>query len=97
MWENFCDIVATACSDSCTLGGNKSSTNAETKTLSCLREVGFSMNESDFIDNEFDINISKALLRADKALVEYFAQYAGKQDWVGELIEDAYPFEISHQ
>lgn len=79
MWENFCDIVAEDCTGSCTLGGNKSSTNAETKTLSCLKEVGFSMSEHDFIDNEFDMNIAKALLKADKELVEAFAQYAVAQ------------------
>jgi len=79
MWENFCDIEATSCSDSCTLGGNKSSTNTETKTLACLAEVGFSMDEADFIDNEFDMNISKALLKADASLVEAFAQYAVAQ------------------
>lgn len=79
MWENFCDIVAENCSDSCELGGNKSSTNTETKTLSCLKEVGFTMSEHDFIDNEYDINIAKALLTADKRLVEAFAQYAVAQ------------------
>lgn len=79
MWENFCDIEAVACTDSCTLGGNKSSTNTETVSLNCLAEVGFSMSESDFIDNEFDMNIAKALLKADKELVERFAQYAVAQ------------------
>lgn len=79
IWENFCDIEAAACTDSCTLGGNKSSTNAETKTLSCFKEVGFSMSEHDFIDNEFEINIAKAFLRADKALVEAYAAYAVAQ------------------
>lgn len=79
MWENFCDIEAAACSDSCTIGGNKSSTNAETKTLACFREVGFSMSEQDFIDNEFEMNVAKALIKADKELVENFAQYAVAQ------------------
>lgn len=79
IWENFCDIVADDCTGSCDLGGNKSSTNAETKTLSCLKEVGFSMSEADFIDNEFEMNVSKALLRADKALVEAFAAHAVAQ------------------
>ena len=79
MWENFCDIEAEACSDSCTLGGNKSSTNTETYTLSCFKEVGFTMSENDFIDNEFEINIAKALLTADKRLVEAYAQYAVAQ------------------
>lgn len=79
MWENFCDIVAEACGDDCTIGGNKSSTNTETKTLSCFRESSFSMSEQDFIDNEFDMNVAKALLTADKVLVEAFAQYAVAQ------------------
>lgn len=79
IWENFCDIDATDCSDSCELGGNKSSTNAETKTLACFKEVGISMSENDFIDNEFEMNIAKALLKADKSLVEAYAQYAVAQ------------------
>lgn len=79
MWENFCDIVAASCSDSCDLGGNKSSTNTETYSLDCFKEVGFTMSESDFIDNEFDMNVAKAILAADKALVEAFAQYAVAQ------------------
>lgn len=79
MWENFCDITAEDCTGSCELGGNKSSTNVETKTLSCLKEVGFTMSENDFIDNEYDINVAKALLAADKSLVEAYAQYAVAQ------------------
>lgn len=79
MWENFCDIEASDCSDSCTLGGNKSSTNAETKTISCFKEVGFSMSEYDFADNEFDMNVAKALIKADAELVEAFAAYAVAQ------------------
>lgn len=79
MWENFCDIEAAACSDSCTLGGNKSSTNAEVKTLGCFREVSFSFSEADFIDNEFDMNVAKAFLKADKELVEALAQYSVAQ------------------
>lgn len=79
MWENFCDIEAQDCDDSCDLGGNKSSTNAETVSLECFKEVKFSMYESDFSDNEFDMNIAKALLKADKELVEKFAQYVVAQ------------------
>lgn len=79
MWENFCDIEAEDCSDSCDLGGNKSSTNAETKTLACFKEVGFSMSENDFIDNEYEMNVAKALLKADKSLIEAFAAYAVAQ------------------
>ena len=79
IWENFCDIEAAACSDSCTLSGEKTSTNAETKTLSCFKEVSITMSESDFIDNEFEMNIAKALLMADKRLVDAFAAYAVAQ------------------
>jgi hypothetical protein len=79
MWENFCDIVAKDCDDSCDLGGEKSSTNTETKTIECFKEVGFSMSEADFIDNEYDMNVAKALLAADKSLVEAFAAYAVAQ------------------
>ena len=37
------------------------------------------MSESDFIDNEFEMNVAKALLAADKKMVEAFAQYAVAQ------------------
>ncbi len=79
MWENFCDIVAGDCASDCTIGGNKSSTNTEVKTLGCFKEVGFTMSEMDFQDNEFDMNVAKALLKADKELAEKFAQYAVAQ------------------
>ena len=79
MWENFCDIVAGDCATDCTIGGHKSSTNTETKSLACFKEVGFTMSEADFIDNEFDMNVAKAFLKADKELVEAFAQYAVAQ------------------
>jgi len=76
MWENFCDIIAGECETDCTLGGTKSSTNTELKSLDFCKEVAFSMDENDFIDNEFEINVAKALLKADKELTESFAQYA---------------------
>lgn len=76
MWENFCDIEAVDCTDTCTLGGTKTSTNTETHSLACFKEAKFSMSEADFIDNEFEMNVAKALLKADKELVEKFAAYA---------------------
>jgi len=79
IWENFCDITADDCSSSCTLGGNKSSTNAQIYELSFCKEVGFTMDELDFLDNEFEINVAKAFLKADKELTESFAQYAVAQ------------------
>jgi len=36
-------------------------------------------DELDFIDNEFDINVAKALLKADKELTEAYAQYCVAQ------------------
>ena len=79
IWENFCDITASSCAESCEIGGDKSSTNAQTYSLSFCKEVGFSMNEQDFIDNEFEINIAKALLKADKELTEAYAAYCVAQ------------------
>lgn len=76
MWENFCDIKAENCATDCTVGGEKSSTNVQDYSLSFCKEVGFSMSEDDFIDNEYDMNIPKALLKADKEITEAFAQYA---------------------
>jgi hypothetical protein len=79
IWENFCDITADTCETDCTLGGDKSSTNHEHYALSFCKEVHFSMDENDFIDNEFDINIAKALLKADKELTEAYAAYCVSQ------------------
>lgn len=75
-WENFCDIVAESCATDCTIGGTKSSTNVQEYDLTFCKEVNFSMDENDFIDNVFDMNVAKALLKADKELTESFAQYA---------------------
>lgn len=79
MWENFCDIVAANCASDCTIGGAKSSTNVKTYDLTFCKEVGFSMSEDDFIDNEFDMNVAKAFLKADKEITEAFAAYAVAQ------------------
>ena len=78
-WENFCDIVAEACAEDCEVGGNKSSTNVQEYDLTFCKEVNFSMDENDFIDNVFEMNIAKALLKADKELTESFAAYGVAQ------------------
>lgn len=78
-WENFCDIVAEACATDCTIGGTKSSTNVQEYDLTFCKEVNFSMDENDFIDNVFDINIAKAFLKVDKEMTEAFAAYAVAQ------------------
>ncbi len=75
MWENFCDIKAEECATDCTIGGTKSSTNTQEYDLSFCKEVSFSMSEDDFIDNEYEMNVAKALLKADKEITEAFAQY----------------------
>lgn len=76
IWENFCDITTDECGSDCSIGGNESSTNAETYSLSFCKEVGFTMDEVSFIDNEFEMNIAKALLKSDVALTNAFAAYA---------------------
>jgi len=76
LWENFCDIVAESCTNDCTVGGTKSSTNAQEYDLTFCEEVNFSMDERDFIDNEFDMNVAKAFLMADKRLTDAYALYA---------------------
>jgi hypothetical protein len=78
-WENFCDIVAEACATDCTIGGAKSSTNVAEYDLTFCKEVNFSMDENDFIDNTFDMNVAKAFLKADKEITEAYAQYAVAQ------------------
>ena len=77
MWQNVCgqDVEDNV---NCTVGGDKSSTNLDTYTLSYEKVVNFSSSENDFDDNEFDIQtaIAKQFLKADKNLTEDFAQYA---------------------
>ena len=79
MWENFCDIVAEACTNDCNVGGKTSSTNTEDKSIAWCKEVNFSLDEYDFRDNEFDMNLAKMLLKADKELTESFARYSVAQ------------------
>jgi hypothetical protein len=79
MWENFCEIVAESCSEDCNVGGAKSSTNLQEYALSFCKEVNFSYEEDDFYSNEFEVNVAKMLLKADKELTEAFAAYAVAQ------------------
>ena len=80
MWENVCGLEAES-NTTCEIGGNKSSTNLDTYTLSHEYVVNFSADEADFDDNEFDIesSIAKMFLTADKVLTENFAQYCTSQ------------------
>jgi len=77
IWENACAIAAQACT-TCEIDGTKLSTNAQTYSLEFCKEVQFAVSEADMIDNEFDVAtlIAKGLLKADKELVEQYAQYA---------------------
>jgi hypothetical protein len=78
-WENFCDIVAEDCSTDCELGGETSSTNVAEYDVTFCKEVNFSFDENDFIDNVYNPNVAKAFLKADKEITEAFAQYAVAQ------------------
>ena len=77
MWQNVCGQTVTD-NTTCVIGGNKSSTNLESKDLAYEKVVNFTEDEQDFIDNEFDIEtaIAKQFLTADKNIAENFAQYA---------------------
>lgn len=76
VWDNACGIEAQDCTV-CDFGGEKLSTNAQAYSLSFCKEVQFSVDEYDYVDNELDayMAIAKGLLRADKLLVEAYAQY----------------------
>lgn len=76
IWENACELEATECTV-CEIDGTKLSTNAQTYSLEFCREVKFSIDEYDYVDNEFDaaLAVAKSMLRADKELCEAYAQY----------------------
>ena len=78
-WENFCNIVAEDCGDDCTLGGKTSSSNVKEYDVTFCKEVNFSFDENDFIDNVYNPNVAKAFLKADKEITEAYAQYAVAQ------------------
>lgn len=81
IWQQVCGLSVED-NVTCEIGGTKSSTNKETKSLSYLKVVNFSADEADFIDNEFDVeeSIAKLFLKADVEHTEAFAQYC-----VGQL------------
>ena len=76
VWDNACGIEAEDCTV-CDFGGDKLSTNAQLYSLGFCKEVKFSVDEYDYVDNELDamLAIAKGLLRADKELVEAYAAY----------------------
>jgi len=82
-WENFCGIEVED-NTTCEIGGTKTSTNLEEYALSYEKAVNFSVDEADFLDNDFDImgintTVAKAMLVADKQHTEAFAQYCVAQ------------------
>ena len=72
---NSCGIDDQACT-SCTVGGTELSTNTEKYKLDLCREVPFTVNRKNFIDNDFGYEeaIAKGLLQADVKLSEYICQ-----------------------
>ena len=76
-WMNVCEGTIEE-NTSCELGGIKSSTNVEEYALTYERSWGFTVDESDFVDNRFDMeeSIAKLLLTGDKKLTENVATYA---------------------
>lgn len=76
-WMNACDIDDQACTY-CTFSGNELSTNMDEKYLSQCREVVFSVNEKDFVDNvhDFEEAIAKGFLTGSKVLDEWWAARA---------------------
>ena len=92
MWSNFCDYSAED-NTTCVIGGTKSSTNTVELSVTHEKVVNFTFDEADFIDNEMDVmtEVAKGFIKADKELVENFAQYgvaqidafAGVNDFAG--------------
>ena len=77
IWQNVCGTTVESDS-ACTFDCNKSSTNKETLSLTYEKKVDFCEDESDYIDNAFNLQdaVAKQLLSAEKNLIEDFAQYA---------------------
>jgi hypothetical protein len=84
-WDNFCGMAVRECVP-CDVGGTKGSTNTKTYTLQKCKEVAFSVNANDFIDNyaNMENHIAKQMLTAEKLLAEYVAQ-----TWVAVLNANA--------
>jgi len=80
LWQNVCGQEVED-DTTCVIGGSKSSTNLEEYALTYEKKVGFSEDEADFIDNEYEIQsaIAKQFAVADKNITENFAQYAVSQ------------------
>jgi len=76
-WDNFCEISVED-NEECVQGGNKSSTNAKEYEITQEKMVQFTVDEADFANNRFLAQeaFAKALVRADKELIEWLAQYA---------------------
>lgn len=76
MWMNACSNF-TISDVSCTRGGNEVSTNTKEYELTKRIVKGFTVNEDDFRDNEFekDEAVAKAFLAIDKQIAEEFSQY----------------------
>lgn len=75
-WMNTCDF-AVQDNESCVLGGVEASTNVEKYSLTYEKAVPFSVDESKYRDNRFDLEegIAKSLLAADVALVNHLTSY----------------------
>lgn len=76
-WLNVCGNEVEE-DENCELGGEEASSNLETYSISWNRAYKFSVDEVQFIDNDYDRDEAVAIqfLNADKALSEAFAQYA---------------------
>jgi hypothetical protein len=76
MWMNTCADLTIA-DESCVRGGLEASTNAETYELTKRIVKGFTINDADFRDNEFEADeaVAKLMLQADKQITEEFTQY----------------------
>lgn len=75
-WMNACSNFDIA-DNSCEIGGDKLSTNIEEYTLDHRFVKGFSVDDEDFRDNEFNATeaIAKGLVKIDKELSEDFSRY----------------------
>lgn len=92
-WFNACEITAEDCT-SCDAGGNHGSTNVETYTINECKQSTFTINHSDFANNDFSYEeaIAKNMLAAEARLVEAvvadyivtLAANAGVNTWNGD-------------
>ena len=75
-WTNACELAVQSCT-TCEYGGEELSTNVDEHELDYCYEVPFTVDESTFITNEadFEMTIAKGLLRSKKLLAENFTRY----------------------